>query len=172
MPTQRLQLSYERGYSTSVNSALGNAILGVTVTATALGGFYAHPFLTPLDMDRSRVARLFFPIWNPGGAGPAAGNVQLDTSHTNCLDTSTANNVNVTNIVAITAAWTGGRCRYIELLNAGGPYFAGGYFQPRQLHGIRFARNGPAVADTWAATLGLTTCPWIEYSENCLKSCL
>jgi len=173
MPTIKHQLGFGRLYGTTALGGLGQAIPSLTMTAAQLGGFFANPILPPYNMDRSRDARLWLTIFSTANPGPAAGNVQLDVGLTLARPGIAVVDAVHSLVQAVPAAWAGSQRIVVEVLNAGGPLIPGRTLERDTLIGLRFARNGPAVADTWTGSLGLVTAAWLEYSEDCrFGSCL
>lgn len=172
MPIRRLDLHRERDYGSVVAATLGTALPSLTVTASQLGGFFAAAFRPPLDMDHSRVARLFVGLYCPSGAPVATADVELVHVVTTAGDGTLAGNTTYTDLRSCPGNWTLNELAYVELFNAGEPAFAAHYFNPLFLYGIRIVRNGPSASDTYARSTSFTTTPWIEYSENCRYACL
>jgi len=170
-PSTELQLPYLRTYATVVASALGTAIPTLSVTAAALGGFYAQPIMVPLDYDRSRPGRLYCTIANGAGVGPAAGNVVLEGVLTHAPLAGFPTNNTVAQSHAVAAAWPANSWEEVELGSEAAPFIPGGTLGLRSVLGIRLARAGPAVGDTWAATLLLAQSLRLEYSRLCQHCC-
>jgi hypothetical protein len=167
LPSTELQLPFVRTIGSTTLNALGVAIPTLAVGPAQLGGFFAQPFIVPVDYDRTRAGRLFATITNANAAGPAAGNVVLDVTRTRASGGLAPTDTVVSRTQAIVATWAANNWMEVEIGSSGSPFFPASLFNQGDVIGIRMVRNGPVAGDTWAGTLSLVTNLRLRYSRLC-----
>lgn len=172
MPNQRLPLHFDHNYSTGNLAQLGSYAFATSITLNGTGGWYAHPVTTPLNMDRSRIARLFVWVFNPGAPVTPSGVVRLTASYTLSRPGVTALDFPKLHLLTIPDLQPQNQPLLVEFRPGGLPYLEAGLLQPDSILGIQVARAGAHASDTWTGTLGILNSAYLEYSENCLASCM
>lgn len=172
MPLITLPVLYERSYGSVVAGTFGTATPALTVTASQLGGWYAHSLRGPVDMDLSRPARLWLNYLNQTAGAIAAGIVLIRVSQTiGQVDGYAVETTNDT-YLDIPANLEKNVLRLTELTADGDPFFPARSLDRDDSVGLRIVRVGNSDEDTWPATIAMLTTLWITYHQNCRWGCL
>jgi len=167
MPSTELQLAFDRAYAGTSLNTLGTALTGFSVTSSQLGGMFLEPIAVPRDYDRSRDGRLYITLANVGIVGPATGDVVLQSTRTLAPPPGPSVNVTVEQVFTPPANWDAQNWQQVELLNAGGPWLPAGTIADQSILGIRVARDGGDVLDTWNASLFFADFVRLTYNRLC-----
>lgn len=172
MPSVILTIPLTRTYGSAANSIIGQYIAALTVSPTQLGGFYAAPLRVPVDFDVSRPANLFLwlaPVANSLVDGQAVA-LQCHRTIINADGSVTDTTLDLT--WAVPAGWTTVQRTRVLLDAGGGVSIPGGALKRTDFLGLRFSRNGPAAADTFAQSVAFPTALELEYPQRCQYGCL
>jgi hypothetical protein len=170
LPTSELWLPFVRTFGTSGSTLLGLAQTALSITQAALGGFYTAPWNVPDTYDRTREGEGYVYI-GTSGLGGAAGNVVLQCVKTISPFQSPPVDVTFSQVVAIPAAWPAGSWLEVLLRNGTAEVLPAGSIPSRGNVGIRVARDGPNVLDTWASSLLILQFVKLRYHAECRQCC-
>jgi len=174
MPQSVLRLTAARDYGTTNNTLFTNAgfvtddVIAHTGLSNALGGFYVAPFELPLDFDPSYPADLYF--WHQPNSDSLIDG-QFVSMHLEMTrhppDVPGLGNIQHVLKWPVPAAWKTRESKRV-LVAVGSPNtYAAGTFTPGQLVGIRLARNGSSVDDTFAQHTRIADVLTLHYHRRC-----
>ncbi len=165
-PVRRIVLGYGRAYGLTTAAPLGTALVTRAVGANANAGFYTQPCLVPVDMDVGLPSRVKM-IVAPGSDVVEAAVVRLEAVASFAGDGATSVANLTTSYDWLTPrGWPTEDLRLTTIDNGTGCTFAADTFGAADVFGLRIARLGSVVQDTFPTSLITALAVVFEYTAK------
>lgn len=165
-PIRRIILPSARMYTSATNSAIGQYLVAVSVTATQLGGFYLTPILVPDDMDVTKPCQFKILISPAANATTNGQVIRFSFAETHVADGGTRTETTLEYDWNVPDNWATTNNNVVTIDSGGGSTFAGNTFQHGQYIGFRIARNGSAAQDTFDKGVNIAEYAMFEYTAE------
>ncbi len=165
-PIRRIIIPSARTYATVSNTAIGQYLVALSVSATSLGGHFLTPMLVPDDMDVTKPCKLkilISPVTNATTNGQV---IRFSLAETHVADGGTRTETSLDYDWNVPDNWATTNNNLVTIDTGGGSTFAGNTFQHGQYIGFRLVRNGPAAQDTFDKGVNIAENALFEYTAE------
>lgn len=158
-----LNLPAGRTFGTVSNAAIGTYAIGFNVNAALLGGYFSAPFKVPLDFNRTQPSRVYVDL-SPSANSVAAGTfARLELGKEVQAPGATRVEALLAVDWQVPNPWNTTDLSRVLLDNGTGYTFNANEIPPAAMIGLRLARNGAHVNDTWPGNLIIAGNVILEY---------
>lgn len=165
-PLRRIIIPSARTYATVSNSAIGQYLVALSVSATSQGGHYLTPILVPDDMDVTKPCKLKILISPVNNATTNGQVIRFSLAETHVADGGTRTETSLDYDWNVPDNWATTNNNLVTIDSGSGSTFAGNTFQHGQTIGFRIARNGPATQDTFDKGVNIAEYALFEYTAE------
>lgn len=149
MPTNLIELGFNRNFSSVTQSTLGGAMPSVFVTATTHGGFYTNSVQLPEDLDPTKPIDVLFRHGTRAVTPDNGKDVVLRLAYDYIETDGSIVQQSFDLTWPVPDDWAPGDIRTVLLDNGSGHTVPPNTFPPQTFTGWRVSRVGSAAGDTY-----------------------